>query len=55
MQNDNIAELINIHKSYGSTQVLKGIDLTIKQGDFISIRGKSGAGKTNLFKIVGLL
>lgn len=35
--------------------MLRGVDLTIKQGDFISIRGKSGAGKTNLFKIVGLL
>ena len=44
-----------MHKSFGVTEVLKGVDLTIKQGDFVSIRGKSGAGKTNLFKIMGLL
>ena len=56
MQNDNnIVELINIHKNYGVTEVLKGVNLTIKQGDFISIRGKSGVGKTALFKIIGLL
>ncbi len=35
--------------------MLRGVNLTIRQGDFISVRGKSGAGKTNLFKIVGLL
>ncbi len=56
MQKDDcIVELVNVHKNFGETRVLKGIDLTIRQGDFISVRGKSGAGKTNLFKIVGLL
>jgi putative ABC transport system ATP-binding protein len=56
MQNgDYIVELVNVHKSFGLNEVLKGVDLTVKQGDFISIRGKSGAGKTNLFKIIGLL
>jgi putative ABC transport system ATP-binding protein len=56
MPNDNnIVELVNIHKNYGLSKVLKGVNLTIKQGDFISIRGKSGVGKTNLFKIIGLL
>jgi ABC-type antimicrobial peptide transport system, ATPase component len=56
MQEDKpILELQNIHKSYGTTEVLKGINLTVKHGDFISIRGKSGVGKTNLFKIIGLL
>ena len=56
MQNDNcIIELVNVHKSYGLTEVLKGVNLTVKQGDFISVRGKSGVGKTNLFKIIGLL
>jgi putative ABC transport system ATP-binding protein len=56
MQDDNsIVELTNIHKSYGSTEVLRGVNLSVKQGDFISIRGKSGAGKTNLFKIISLL
>lgn len=56
MQNDNnIVELTNVHKRYGPTEVLRGINLSVKQGDFISIRGKSGVGKTNLFKIIGLL
>jgi ABC-type lipoprotein export system ATPase subunit len=56
MQNDsNIVELINIRKSFGSTEVLKGVNLAVKRGDFISIRGKSGVGKTNLFKIMALL
>ncbi len=54
-ENNPIIELTDIHKSYGSTAVLKGLNLTIKQGDFISIRGKSGVGKTNLFKIIGLI
>ena len=55
MQNDNIVELINVRKSYGPTEVLRGVNLSVKQGDFISIRGKSGVGKTSLFKIIGLL
>jgi ABC-type lipoprotein export system ATPase subunit len=56
MQDDNyIVELVNVHKSYGLTEVLKGVNLTVKQGDFISIRGKSGVGKTSLFRIIGLL
>jgi putative ABC transport system ATP-binding protein len=56
MQEDKpILELQNIHKSYGTTEVLKGINLAVNYGDFISIRGKSGVGKTNLFKIIGIL
>lgn len=55
MQKSNIIELRGIQKSFGSTEVLKGLDLEIKQGDFVSIRGKSGVGKTNLFKIIALL
>lgn len=55
MQKSNIIELRGIQKSFGSTEVLKSLDLDIKQGDFVSIRGKSGVGKTNLFKIIALL
>lgn len=56
MQEDKpIIELVNVHKNYGKTQVLKGLNLTVQQGDFVSVRGKSGVGKTNLFKIVGML
>lgn len=45
----------NIYKSFGSLQVLKGIDLTIEQGEVVSIVGKSGAGKTTLLQILGTL
>ena len=54
-KSDYLVELVDIHKSYGLTEVLKGVNLTVKPGEFVAIRGKSGVGKTNLFKIIGLL
>ena len=49
----------NLHKSYpigkDSLHVLKGIDLHIKEGEFVSIMGSSGSGKSTLLNIVGLL
>ena len=47
--------LRNITKSFGSLQVLKGIDLDIAQGEGVSIVGPSGAGKTTLLQIMGTL
>ena len=48
-----------LHKSYpigkSSLHVLKGIDLHIKEGEFVSIMGSSGSGKSTLLNIVGLL
>ena len=44
-----------ITKSFGSLQVLKGIDLTIDEGEIVAIVGPSGAGKTTLLQIVGTL
>lgn len=45
----------NITKSFGSLQVLKGIDLHINKGEIVSIVGPSGAGKTTLLQIIGTL
>jgi lipoprotein-releasing system ATP-binding protein len=45
----------NIHKSFGSLKVLKGIDLNIQKGEIVSIVGASGAGKTTLLHIIGTL
>lgn len=44
-----------INKSFGSLQVLKGVNLTINKGEIVSIVGPSGAGKTTLLQIMGTL
>lgn len=48
-------DIINIHKSYGSLEVLKGINAHIGKGEIVSIVGPSGAGKTTLLQIIGTL
>ena len=48
-------EVRNIKKSFGSLEVLKGIDLDIEKGKIVSIVGPSGAGKTTLLQIMGTL
>ena len=48
-------KLEGVTKSFGSLQVLKGIDLEINKGEIISIVGPSGAGKTTLLQIMGTL
>lgn len=47
--------LTNIRKSIGQTQILRGINLHIKKGEFVAIIGQSGSGKTTLLNIIGTL
>ena len=45
----------NIHKKFGSLQILKGVDLDVARGEIVSIVGASGAGKSSLLNILGTL
>jgi putative ABC transport system ATP-binding protein len=59
-QHPHFIELVNIKKTYGGKDMepvyaLRGVSLTIDDGDFISIMGPSGCGKSTLMNIVGLL
>lgn len=48
-------EIKNISKSFGDLNVLQSVNLTVQQGEIVSIVGKSGAGKTTLLQIIGSL
>lgn len=48
-------ELRNIQKSFGKTAVLRGVDLSVKQGDVVAILGPSGSGKTTLLRCINFL
>lgn len=50
-----IIQASGIIHNYGKQEVLKGIDLQIEQGDYISLMGRSGCGKTTLLKILGFI
>jgi len=51
----NAIQIRGLHKSYGSIEVLKGIDLNAKKGDIIAIIGGSGSGKSTLLRCINLL
>ena len=50
---DNAVTLNGIGKSFGSVEVLKGVDLTVAEGSFTALLGPSGCGKTTLLNIIG--
>ena len=50
--NDNIIELVGVSKYYHDTSVLHNINLTIKNGEFLTLLGPSGCGKTTLLRLI---
>ncbi len=55
MNENNIIEVENLHKSFGSLEVLKGVNLKVQKGEIVAVVGKSGAGKSTLLQIIGTL
>jgi ABC-type lipoprotein export system ATPase subunit len=52
MNNHNILSATDLNKTFGALQVVKGVNLNVKTGEFISIVGKSGSGKTTLLSLL---
>ena len=50
-----IIELKEINKKFGDKEILKQFNLVVEQGDYLSIMGESGKGKTTLLNIIGML
>lgn len=48
-------EIKDLHKSFGSHEVLKGLDLSVQQGDVVAVLGPSGSGKTTLLRCLNFL
>lgn len=53
--NENILEITHLKKSFGTHDVLKDIDFSVKKGDVISIIGASGSGKSTMLRCINLL
>lgn len=52
MTEKTIIDIRKVHKSFGKVEALKGIDLTIREGEFFSLLGPSGCGKTTLLRMI---
>lgn len=50
-----VIEIRDLHKSYGELEVLKGVDISAKKGDVVSLIGSSGSGKSTLLRCCNLL
>ena len=48
-------EVKNIHKKFGSNEVLKGVDFKVEKGSVIAVLGNSGSGKTTLLRCISFL
>jgi ABC-type histidine transport system ATPase subunit len=52
---DCVLDVVDLHKSFGATEVLKGVSVTARRGDVISILGSSGSGKSTLLRCINYL
>ncbi len=52
---DPVIEIRDLHKSYGELEVIKGVDITARRGDVVSLIGSSGSGKSTLLRCANLL
>lgn len=50
-----VLEIRGLHKSYGELEVIKGVDITARRGDVVSLIGSSGSGKSTLLRCCNLL
>ncbi|WP_040609119.1 ABC transporter ATP-binding protein [Pseudooceanicola batsensis] len=55
MPHSPVIEIRDLHKSYGALEVLKGVSLTARRGDVVSLIGSSGSGKSTLLRCANLL
>ncbi len=55
MSDQPVIEINNLHKAYGALEVLKGVDISAKRGDVVSLIGSSGSGKSTLLRCCNLL
>lgn len=52
---ESIIKIINLRKSFGDHEVLKGVDLDVKKGEVVSVIGASGSGKSTMLRCINLL
>jgi polar amino acid transport system ATP-binding protein len=52
---DPVLEIRNLHKAYGALEVIKGVDITARKGDVVSLIGSSGSGKSTILRCANLL